>query len=157
MGGVGPEFANRRYSSIKILNMKKIFVILGFCSIIFSSCTKEDNAVNNVADAVTNGTWRVTHFSERSNNETSDFNGYTFTFQSNGKIIASKNGVAKEGNWSESTSSNKLIIDLGAKSDANKPLGELSDDWVIVSKTDTKINLTDDNSSSNELLEFTKN
>ena len=136
--------------------MKKMFVFLGLCSIVFAGCTKEDSPAS-VASAVTNGTWRVTHFSERTNNETSDFTGYTFTFQSNGKVLAAKNGVIKEGNWSESTSSQKLVIDLGADTDANKPLGELTDDWVIVSKTETKINLADDNSTSNELLEFTKN
>jgi hypothetical protein len=140
---------------LKTLEMKKLILFLGICSIGIISCTKKDDSVSSVADAVTSGTWRVTHFSERTTNETDDFNGYTFTFQSNGKVQASKNGVIKEGNWSESTT--KLIIDLGIKTDANKPLGELSDDWVIVSKTATKINLTDDNSSSNELLEFTKN
>lgn len=129
---------------------------MGFCSVVFASCTKDDSPAT-VAGAVTNGTWRVTHFSERSNNETDDFNGYIFTFQSNGKVLAAKNGIIKEGNWSESTSSQKLVIDMGVKNDANKPLGELTDDWVIVSKTETKINLADDNSSSNELLEFTKN
>ena len=123
---------------------------------VFAGCTKKDT-VDSVAEAVTEGTWRVTHFSERSNNETNDFNGYTFTFQSNGKVLAAKNGVIKEGNWSESASTQRLVIDLGTKTDANKPLGELSDDWVIVSKTDKKINLSDDNSTSNELLEFTKN
>ena len=136
--------------------MKKMFVFLGLCSIVFAGCTKEDSPAS-VVSVVTNGTWRVTHFSERTNNETDDFNGYTFTFQSNGKVLAAKSGVIKEGNWSESTSSQKLVIDFGVKTDANKPLGELTDDWVIVSKTATKINLTDDNSSSNELLEFTKN
>ena len=143
-------------SSIKFYYMKKLLVILGLSSIVFAGCTKEDGP-SSAAEAFTNGTWRVTHFSERTNNETADFAGYTFTFQSNGKVLAAKNGVIKEGNWSESTSSQKLIIDLGAKTDANKPLGELSDDWVIVSKSEKKINLSDDNSSSNELLEFTKN
>lgn len=137
--------------------MKKVFFLAGFCAMVFAGCTKKDSSVVSVADAVTNGTWRVTNFSERTNNETDDFKGYTFTFLSNGKIQAAKNGVIKEGNWSESTSSQKLFIDLGAKSDANRPLGELSDDWVIVSKSATKINLSDDNSSSNELLEFSKN
>lgn len=145
------------YSSIKFVDMKKMFVVFGLCSIVFAGCTKKDSAVSSVTEAVTTGTWRVTHFSERTNNETSDFAGYTFTFQENGKVLASKNGVIKEGNWSESKSSQKLVIDLGVKTDANKPLGELSDDWVIVSKSDTKINLSDDNTSSNELLEFTKN
>lgn len=137
--------------------MKKLFVVLGFSAIMLGGCTKKDSDVDSVAEAVTNGTWRVTHFSERANNETDDFAGYTFTFQSNGKVLASKNGVIKEGNWSESTSSKRLFIDLGVKNDANKPLGELTDDWVITSKTETKISLTDDNVSSNELLEFTKN
>ena len=136
--------------------MKKVFLFVSICSIVFAGCTKEQ-APASVANAVTSGTWRVTHFSERSNNETSDFSGYTFTFQSNGKVLASKNGIIKEGNWSESTGSQKLTIDLGVKEDSNKPLGELSDEWVILSKTSTKINLADDNSSSNELLEFTKN
>lgn len=137
--------------------MKKLCVILSFSAIVLAGCTKKDSDVDSVAQAVTNGTWRVTHFSERTNNETSDFAGYTFTFQNNGKVLASKNGVIKEGNWSESSSSQRLVIDLGVKNDGNKPLGELSDDWVIISKTDTKINLADDNASSNELLEFTKN
>jgi hypothetical protein len=137
--------------------MKKFIVFTGLCSLLLAGCTKKDSTVSSVEEAVTKGTWRVTNFSERTNNETDDFTGYTFTFLSNGKIQAAKNGIIKEGNWSESTSSQKLIIDLGAKSDANKPLGELTDDWVIVSKTATKINLTDDNSSSNELLEFSKN
>lgn len=136
--------------------MKRFIVAFGFASLVFAGCTKKDT-VDSVAEAVTEGTWKVTHFSERSNNETDDFSGYTFTFQSNGKVLAAKNGVIKEGNWSESAGSQRLIIDLGVKSDGNKPLGELSDDWVIVSKTDKKINLSDDNATSNELLEFTKN
>ena len=138
--------------------MKKMIVFFGLSALVLAGCTKKDSSdVSSVADAVTSGTWRVTHFSERTNNETSDFAGYTFTFLNNGKVQASKNGVVKEGNWSESTSSQRLVIDLGAKTDANKPLGELTDDWVITPKTATKINLTDDNAASNELLEFTKN
>jgi len=137
--------------------MKTMFLVVGICIGVFAACTKKDTSVVSVAAAVTNGTWRVTHFSEKTNNETSEFSGYTFTFQNNGKVLASKNGIIKEGNWSESKSSQKLFIDLGVKTIANKPLGGLSDQWVIVSKTDTKINLGDDNPLSNELLEFTKN
>jgi len=137
--------------------MKFFFVFLNLCLIASAGCTKKDLRVSSVAEAVTNGTWRVTHFSERSNNETTDFDGYIFTFQTNGKVLVSKNGVIRQGNWSESSSSKKFFIDLGIKNDANRPIGELSDHWVIVSKTDTKINLGDDNLTSNELLEFTKN
>jgi hypothetical protein len=106
---------------------------------------------------VTSGTWKVTLFTDSGNDETSDFNGYTFTFTDGGTLTAVKNGITKTGTWSVNNSSNKFNIDLGAKVDSNKPLGELTDDWKILSNTETVIRLTDDNSSSNEFLTFTKN
>ena len=133
--------------------MKTIVVAMVVAISIFS-CTDKDATVPNVTEAVTNGTWRVSHFSERGNDETSDFTGYSFSFQSDGKIIATKNGAQQQGTWSESS---RFNIDLGAKTDANKPLGELTDDWVIVSKTSTFISLKDDNATSNEIQEFRKN
>ncbi|MGX5817966.1 lipocalin family protein [Chitinophaga lutea] len=101
------------------------------------------------------GAWRVSHFSERGSDETSDFSGYTFTFQDNGTALAVKAGVNRTGSWS--ISGNRFNIDFGAKTDANKPLGELTDDWVILSRSSTDIRLADDNTSSAELLTFTKN
>ena len=124
----------------------------------FSNCSRNSSSDNNgpVSPIVTAGGWHVSLFSERGDNETSDFDGYNFTFQTDGKLIAQKGAVTKQGTWSENTSSHKLIIDLGPKQDSNKPLGELTDDWVIVSSGSNKISLTDDNSSREELLEFTR-
>ena len=126
---------------------------------ILFACVKRDNNNSNNGNtndaAVTTGTWRVSLFSERGQDETGDFAGYTFTFKSDGKLTAAKNGASKEGTWS--ITGNRFNIDLGIKSDNNKPLGELTDDWVIVVKNDTKISLKDDNVTSNEILEFSKN
>jgi hypothetical protein len=125
---------------------------------ILFACVKQDNNNNNGNTndaAVTTGTWRVSLFSERGQDETGDFSGYTFTFKSDGKLISLKSGTTKEGTWS--ISGNRFNINLGVKSDLNKPLGELTDDWVIVLKNDSKISLKDDNTMSNEILEFSKN
>ncbi len=125
-----------------------------------SSCSKscDSSSVSNVTPIVTNGTWQVSLFSERGVNETSDFSGYSFTFQSDGKLIVQKGGATvKQGSWTEDNSSGKLIINLGVKDNTNKPLGQLTDDWLLTSKSDTKISLTDDNTARNEILEFTKN
>ncbi len=125
-----------------------------------SSCSKsgDSSLVNNVTPIVTNGTWQVSLFSERGVNETSDFSGYSFTFQSDGKLIVQKGGATvKQGSWTEDNSSGKLIINLGVKDNTNKPLGQLTDDWLLTSRSDTKISLTDDNTARNEILEFTKN
>ena len=112
---------------------------------------------STTGQVVTSGTWKVTLFTDSGNDETSDFAGYTFTFSDGGTLTAVKNGVTKTGTWSVNNTSNKFNIDLGQKIDTNKPLGELTDDWKILSNTETVIRLTDDNASSNEFLTFTKN
>ena len=142
--------------------MKNVIRILLACVLtcpFIVSCSRNSNDIlGEISPIVTSGDWHVSLFSERGVNETSDFSGYSFLFQSDGKLIVNKGGtLQKEGTWVEDKSSHKLIIDLGVKSDANKPLGELTDDWVITGKSETKISLTDDNSSRNEILEFSRN
>ena len=122
--------------------------------ILSTSCNRSLDS-NDATNIVTNGTWRVTLFTDSGNDETSDFSGYSFSFNSNGVVTATWSGISKNGTWSRS--SNKFNIDLGAKTDTNKPLGELTDDWQIISLSDSEIKLTDDNPLSAEFLTFTKN
>ncbi len=126
-----------------------------FLSILLVSCTSRLDDNNNTNQVATSGSWRVTLFTDSGNDETTDFAGYTFTFNDNGTISAVKNGTTQSGTWS--VTSSKFNIDLGPKIDANKPLGELTDDWKILSTSNTEIRLGDDNASSNEFLTFTKN
>lgn len=138
--------------------MKKRTGFLGTLSLIFLliSCTTSVDT-SNTSQIVTSGSWRVTLFTDSGNDETSDFSGYSFSFNDNGTISAVKNGLTQNGTWSVNTSSNKFNIDLGPKVDTNKPLGELTDDWKILSSSNTEIRLGDDNTTSNEFLTFTKN
>jgi hypothetical protein len=141
-------------------SLVRSFAGLVFLATILFACIKRDNNNNNNNGntndtTVTTGTWRVSLFSERGQDETGDFTGYTFTFKNDGKLTVAKNGSSKEGTWS--ITNNRFNIDLGIKSDANKPLGELTDDWIIVLKNDTTISLKDDNAAKNEVLEFSKN
>lgn len=136
---------------IKISTLAVSFLLL------LSSCTSRLDDNSNTAQVATSGTWKVTLFTDSGNDETSDFTGYTFTFNDNGTVSAVKNGTTQSGTWSVNTSSNKFNIDLGPKVDTNRPLGELTDDWKILSTSATEIRLTDDNAASNEFLTFTKN
>lgn len=133
----------------------KIFLIALGC-LLFASCSNNDNT-SSASQVVISGTWRVSLFTNNGTNETIDFSGYTFSFITGGTITVVKNGVSLSGTWSVNTSSNKFSIDLGAKTDVNKPLGELTDDWKIISVTETVIQLQDDNTSNNEKLTFSKN
>lgn len=134
---------------------KKIFLAL-LC-ITFISCSRSNDDILSNGDVITEGNWRVTLFSDSGNNETSDFNGFGFSFNSNGNLVATSSSQSKSGTWNMDTNSNKFHIDLGPKDDNNKPLGELTDDWKIISITTSEIRLTDDNPASEEFLTFTKN
>lgn len=117
-----------------------------------TSCTR-NLGINDATTVATSGTWRVTLFTDSGNNETTDFSGYTFVFNSGGVVTATNGGVSKNGVWSSGSS--KFNIDLGPKDNTNKPLGELTDDWKIISTSDNEIKLKDD--SNAEFLTFTKN
>ena len=138
------------------INFKAV-ATLALIIVLSTNCSKNSSSDNgSLSSIVTSGQWHVSLFSEHGNNETSDFNNYNFTFLSDGTLMAEKGSSMVHGTWSENSSSKKLIINLGPKQDSNKPLGELTDDWEIVATSGTKISLTDDNSSRDELLEFTR-
>ena len=137
--------------------MKAKFATLIVCSqvLLMLACHKSHDDVNvSQNQPVTNGDWRVTLFTDSGNDETVDFNNYTFYFSSEGTLKAVRNGTTTIGSWSKGS---KFNIDLGVKNEANKPLGELTDDWQIISISPTEIRLGDDNPASGELLTFTKN
>ena len=109
---------------------RKIFSAILAASLLITACSRnsDDTPSSNSAQtagqiASTAGSWRVTLFVDSGNNETADFAGYSFVFNSNGTITATKNGVNQNGTWTVDASSNKFIIDLGPKIDSNKPLG----------------------------------
>jgi hypothetical protein len=150
---------NQKPDGMKTQLLSSLLII---CLLFTQSCSRSnDDTTNPNSQAqiqnITSGTWRVTLFTDSGNDETSDFASYSFQFNSGGTITATKGSTTKNGTWSITSSSNKYNIDLGAKSDSNKPLGELTDDWKIISISSTEIKLSDDNASSNELLTFTKN
>ena len=132
--------------------MKSYLNCFLFAIVLFISCKKDSNNINN---NISNGTWRITLFTDSGNDETGDFSGYSFTFGDNGVLTATKAGSSKTGTWNNNN--NDFNIDIGEKTDSNKPLGELTDDWDIISKSSMEIKLKDDNNASAEFLTFQKN
>ena len=90
-------------------------------------------------DIVGQGTWKVTLFNDSGNEETQNFAGYNFTFNSNGTIAAVKNASTVNGTWNTGSddSQNKLILDFGT----TVQFSELNEDWVILEQTASKIRL----------------
>ena len=124
-------------------------------SILFACSKQQDNSVGVTTDPqVTTGNWKIILYTEPSEDKTHDFSGDSFTFSTNGNLSVSNGTSITNGTWS--INNTRFIINLGTKSTANK-LGNLTHEWVIVSKTDAFISLKDDSSTSNEVLQFAKN
>jgi hypothetical protein len=65
-------------------------------------------------------------------------------------LLAMTIGLASCSKNSDDNSSNRLVITITG----NKEMDHLEDDWVIISITDTQIQLKDDNPASMEELHF---
>ncbi|MEJ7610244.1 MAG: hypothetical protein WKF88_03590 [Ferruginibacter sp.] len=134
--------------------MKKAFLFVSLAGLfIMSTCKKEDTAdlnpsgsssnsaalsVSVVNSTVVTGSWRVTYFFD-SGDETFHFSGYAFNFNSNGVLTATKNGTVISGTWTSGNDNShvKLIINFTSPAQFT----ELSEDWRVTERTDTRIKL----------------
>ena len=119
-----------------------------------SMCSSDDNSSssadpNPVINTVTSGTWRITFYEDSGVNETYHFTGYNFTFGSANVLTATNGTNTYTGSWSVTNSninddspSNDLDFNVLFSTPAVFA-DELSDDWDILSRTDTKIELVD--------------
>ncbi|MCB0568281.1 MAG: hypothetical protein KDC66_00880, partial [Phaeodactylibacter sp.] len=100
-----------------------MFLLIGF-----SACTNsssDDNQPDTPSTTLTTtGQWRVSYYFDKDKDETSDFNGYTFSFLDNGVLEASRNGSTTAGTWKviSDDGHQKLVIVIGSA----KPLIDLS-------------------------------
>jgi hypothetical protein len=132
--------------------MLVIFIYTGLAM----SCDKDDDnnqqqetGVSQIINTAQSGNWRVTYFYDSDKVETDHFNGYTFTFNENGSLVAVNGSTTITGTWSVTDSNSS--DDDGGSSDtdfniffASPPdFEDLSDDWDIISVTNSKIQLTD--------------
>lgn len=163
-------------------NIKKAATVLLVGALLFVTvgCSKDDsndatnnnngNSADQVREIATNGTWRVTYFFDTDQEETSNFNGYTFTFGEDGTLTAVNGNTTVTGSWSVlDDSSNSSSDDDGNSTDdddfnilfpvpESNDFEDLNDDWDIISVTANKIELTDvsGGNGGTDFLTFTK-
>lgn len=144
------------------LSMMLLVALLGI------SCNLDDDSLPNttpteVEMTVQSGTWRITLFEEEGNDETYHFNGFTFTFGDGGVLLAVNGTTSYEGSWSIGSSSsnddNPSDIDFNIFFPLSNAFEELNDDWDIISRSDTRIELIDvsGGNGGTDYLTFEKN
>jgi hypothetical protein len=131
--------------------MKKPVLLFALkCSVIVyfaaSANFKQLTVSNSVSELVTKGSWKVNCYDNAKVDNTCIFEGYSFSFDATGKVIANKNGVSYEGNWIEDNISKKITLSFN---NSNPALSGLNNHWNIESISDKGItfeNTTEQNS-----------
>ncbi|MCB0643079.1 MAG: hypothetical protein KDC44_15625 [Phaeodactylibacter sp.] len=151
---------------MQIFQFRSIYFML-LVVILGISCTLDDDSLSNTTPSevemtVQSGTWKVTLFEEEGKNETYYFNGFSFTFEDNGTLIASNGSTTYEGSWSIGSGSNDdspSDLDFNIFFPLSNEFEELNDDWDIVSRSNTRIELIDisGGNGGTDYLTFEKN
>lgn len=134
------------------VNYLKAFLFV-CCTSMMLSCEEDSDDENGIVDKaemstiLVGGQWEITYYFDDTD-ETADYNGYILTFQEGGSVSATNGDTALTGTWS--------ITDSDASDDstdgslefnlffANPDIfEELTDDWDILTYSNTKIELSD--------------
>ncbi len=140
----------------QILNTTMMIILAMFVV----ACSKDDsndtdtntnNNANQAAQAnqvAQSGTWRISYFWDTDKDETSNFTGYEFSFNSDGTLVATNNTNTVNGTWSvtdsnSSSSSNDIDFNIMFAVPQSSDFEDLNDDWDVITINDTMIELTD--------------
>ncbi|MBV7268819.1 hypothetical protein KCG49_06435 [Winogradskyella sp. WHY3] len=146
-------------------------------SLMSSMCSSDDDdgSPNNnsqqiaeIESTAQSGTWRITNFNDSGENETSDFNGYDFTFNSDGSLVATNGSNTITGTWSvtddsnssdDSSSDDDIDFNIFFPVPDDNDFEDLNDDWDVVTTTSTRIELIDisGGNGGTDMLTFERN
>jgi len=148
--------------TLKLIQSILYSLIIGF---LITSCSSDDNDNNILQSTIENntqsGTWKITKFIDSGIDETSDFSGYNFTFNSSGTLNANDGTNNFDGLWNISSSDGTELddIELNIVFNLMNDFDDLTDDWDFISQTSTKIELIDisGGGEADDYLTFEKN
>ena len=142
--------------------MKKLLIFTLISCLAFSACKKDDNSSTDIStltvtNTVTSGNWRITYYWDTNHDETINYAGYVFTFGNSAVLTAVKGATTITGTWSAILDDSKTKLVLNFNTPAS--FVEISDDWHVTERTDTRIKLQDisGGSGGKDYLTFEKN
>ena len=134
--------------------MNKVLFLFIWGVIFFHSSCSEDTSDDNQGDSLIHSDWYISQYIHEGRDETSVFQGYQFDFSDQKQLTAKKGSSVITGTWNLITDSGrqKLIITMNV---SDGYFEEISEDWVVIEKTDKLIRLEDlSGSSANNQKDF---
>jgi hypothetical protein len=132
--------------------MKLTLFSLCFLALV-SACSKIQKNQKELTNISTDGTWIVSSYIDDGDDETADFATFRLNFKEDGVLNAtdllSSNSTPYSGSWSITDSNSNDDddslddLDFNINFAVGNKLDDLSDDWDIISYTDTEIKLID--------------
>lgn len=94
-----------------------------------------------LADLIIDGKWVVANYNDSGVDETANYAGFDFTFNQDSTVVATNGTDSINGTWEEviEGEKHKLVLDMGT----TVPFDEFTEDWDVVSFTETRIDLKD--------------
>jgi hypothetical protein len=103
--------------------------------------SERSEAIENILE---DGTWRVTYFFDSDMDETTDFESFIFTFNSDGSVQAVSPNDIIDGQWStEASGDSGVKVNLSFPDD-----NDLFDDWHVVENSAIELELMHESGGS---------
>jgi hypothetical protein len=131
--------------------MKTTLLSLSLLALV-CSCSKWQSNQKQINNITTDGTWIISSYIDDGDDETADFATFRLSFLESGVLNAtdllSSNSNPYAGSWSVTDANsndddNLADLDFNINFSVSNKLDDLSDDWDIISYTETEINLID--------------
>jgi major membrane immunogen (membrane-anchored lipoprotein) len=128
---------------MKTIKKQTILTLSVFVAILIGCTNKNDDSLSTdkTNGTITQGNWKVEYFNDSGSDETYKFNGYTFTFGSNGTLTATNGSVTQTGTWS--TGNDDSQVKLYLTFSGASPFDEITDDWHVTEQSSSIIKLED--------------
>lgn len=137
--------------------------------VLCTSCETDDDSVDMgqeqfaaadvtmLRSTANTGTWRISRFIEDDEDITNFFQGFRLTFNDDGSLVVENETLTLNGTWriDFDDDDDDLEFELSiatSSNDLDEEFDELTEDWDVVSFSDNRITLSDDDEVDDDQL-----
>ncbi len=132
--------------------MKKILIALLLVPVVLTSCRKPQD-VPPMTSVLLQNEWKVGLLRDNSNNLTSLYTNWLFTFRADSTVLITNGTTQLSGTWSENVNTKKFNLNINAPT---FQAALLSREWDIVLVGPLRIRLANDKFTPTQELYFDK-